>query len=95
MTSDTEAEVRFPLAGVFVTKGRMRGKLMAWLQTEAVGDWAVRYLDDGQGVVAVSTKFDAFMLLTEFVADIDVAFIGSEQRPSTRTSSRRPSGERP
>lgn len=95
MTSDAEAEVTFALAGVFVTRGRMVGRIMAWLQSEDVGDWAVRYLTGGQGVIAVAAKFDAFIFASEFADDIDVGFIGSEQRPSTRTSSRRPSGGRP
>lgn len=93
----SDAEVAFRIVGVFVTKGRMRGKFLAWLQSTAIGPWSVRYLEgDGRGVIVMGMRFDAFAFLVEFGADLDVAFLGEDRpRLPAAAPNRRTPGERP
>jgi len=77
----TTVEIDFPLAAVFLTVGVPPQRLLKWLETDTTGPVTVQHLDDGRSVIAVGSKFDGFMLRSDFSDHLDFAVISTSSTP--------------
>jgi len=77
----TTVEVDFPISAVFLTNGAPPEKILDWAAVNTTGRIAIRHLDDGRGVIAVSSKHDASKFKSDFADHLDFGVVSTTSSP--------------